>query len=469
MKKPEIVIIDDEPTARSFLKDAFKTIVRKETGIEFDVRAYDQCPKDIKEITNASILFIDYFLSGKNGQEIARELVESESQGERVMITGNPDEAIKKMVGSGKRAISRIFDTSIESKAIQAWQNFGGHELFPKIWGKPIDAKKLTDLVTELRDKQGIRIPLSLGVVGLGRLGRETVERASTAPWISQIGVFSEFLNDHPDEYKMYPKIIGGDVTPHKRLEGLLESNPDILFIATGIRSEEIIPRNKMFEPTAERVYPILKTIRDSGYKNPIIIGSNPIEPLIKLAHDIGIDPRQLIGESVTDTLRTRRMLVEGSYLPKNGIRIYDIDIDVLGSHSRPVPIFSGATIKGKKIESYAEFREKFTRELRKMGGKIMRGARAIGSYSDAPNAVMEILWDFSTLSRRPRSCWSMYDFKTSYSVTNVPVDITYSDSPKLSIASPPELDDWERTELEKQERNSRTQRNSVEKFLRKK
>jgi malate/lactate dehydrogenase/CheY-like chemotaxis protein len=469
MKRPKIVIIDDDTAIRNVLRESIKNPVKKETGIEFDVKEYSQCPENIDEITDANIYFIDFFLPGKKGDEIARELKEKGAQGERIMITGNLPEAIEQMSRLGKKSIFTAYSKD-RADMLAAWYEVGGQELFPRLLSKPFETKKLIDIISDLRNKRRIQVPLSLGVIGLGRLGRETIERASDVSWINRIEVYSEFFNQNESKaYELYPKVIGA-VATHKRLEGILESNPDVLFIATGTRSK-ITKREKMFAESAEKIFPVFKAVGRMEYLNPIINGSNPIEALVKLGHELGISPRQLIGQNVTDTLRTRRMLIEGPYLPER-VDAYDIHLDVLGTHSQPLPIFSTATVRGKPLgdlTDYKKFREEFVKELTEIGKKIMIGAQTIGSYSDAPNAVMEMLEDLSNLAKRPRSCWSMYNNQTGFYVTSTPVDITYNGRPKIIPGKSPELDSWEKHELDNQNNQFNSQRSLVRKFLKSK
>lgn len=467
MKKPKVVIIDDDPLVRKTLKELFERRVRKETGIEYNIKTYEKCPEDVNEITDATLYLIDYFLPEKKGDEIAKTLMEKNAEGERVLITGNLPDAVQDM---GELEKKGFFDKTSEDRAktVEAWYNGGGTTLFPRLLTKPINSESLVSLVSKLRNERKIRAPLNIGIVGLGRFGREIIERATKGNWVSKINVHSDFFNLHSKEYEEYSKVIG-QITRHERLEELLESNPDVLFITKGVRSERVIKRDKMFDESAKLLFPKLKIIRESKFKNPIIIGTNPVGPLIKLGQELGIDPRQLIGEGVTDTLRTRRLLAEGDYLPEKINDIYDIQINVLGTHAIPVPIFSTATIKGNplvKIANYEEFRERFVQELRGIGKRIMKGANKIGSYSDAPDSAMEMAYDLATFSRTPRSCWMMYNDQTGFYVTNSPVEIEYNETPLIKQIKVEDLDSWEKNELRKQEKEFSIQRNKVRKFL---
>jgi malate/lactate dehydrogenase len=472
MKKPEVVIIDDSKTTIQAIANEIATNVKKLTNIGFKIKRYTSVPENIDKIKNANMYLIDYFLKGDmTGDDVARRLKEADSTGARVLITGkehwNGDRGngitgfVKELMGKNK---------SERRPFIEEQSHWIRENLFHDIVFKD-ETEEIGRSIDRLVKEGQITNPLRLGVVGLGRFGKETVKRAVEQPTISEVRIFSDYyLNNDPNAYKALNEVIGSDKIPDnppRRFEELLETRPDALFIASGLPFANTKTRYKLFMETAKKLYPYFEAISKSRYRNPIIMGPNPIEPLMRLAQETGICPFQLIGANVTDSVRARKLLAKGRYLPMD-LREDSIKMDVLGSHQQPIPIFSGARIKEGRIEQarYSEFRKRFTRRLRSMGKRVMKKAESIGSYGDAPQAVIEMLNDMAHMRRHPTSCWTIYDTKHGHYYTSVPVDIEYP-SLRMTSRELPELDEWERDQLEGQRnKNFRLQRRLAANFL---
>ena len=340
-----------------------------------------------------------------------------------------------------------------------------------------IDTKKLEQEVCRLREEGSFVAPIDMGIHGYGRFGREGLKSTLSSP-VRDIKLYSRHYIDHnPEGYRKIKDAHSTDrIKAQFTLDNLLESI-DVLFIATGLPFDPKRTRREEFNGTARLIYPVLEKARDRDYQGLIIIGSNPTEDLLKLAQEMGIDPRQLVGESVTDSVRLRKLLAE-RFIHDPEITEKDINVRVLGSHQQSVPILSSATVHGRPITDYLnfpmkkysdfnDFRKGLTRILRRIRKKVMTGSKESGDfYSDAPRGFKEMIKDITCLKQVPRSCWSVYDSNNGYYFTNSVARIEYP-SLRVTPLKTYELDDLERKELEKQrDKNSRKQRKLVGDFL---
>ncbi|MBD3247316.1 hypothetical protein GF378_01715 [Candidatus Pacearchaeota archaeon] len=475
MKKPKAIIIDNSEKIRNKLKDNLEKKIKNDTNIAFDCELYHNYSRKIHDkLTQGDIYFIDYHLpSNRTGDVVAKKLRDSGVNAPMVLLGGRenwPEEDKELSFRSERDTFNKI----------QEWIRGG---LFQDVIVKPFRNKDSSDVITRLIEKELLINPISLGVVGLGRLVLETVKKAVEQPQIGvkSVDIYSQYFNENDRQtYHEHKEVINSDKIKelHPSARSLLETNPDVLFIATGVRysNGKIPTRIEEFEKTAPKVYSIFKEIIETGYDNLVMCASNPFEILMRIGLEMGLNPNKMVGESVTDSVRTKKLaskgLVKGPYLEKKeeSIDPYDIDIDVIGSHKKPIPLFSTASVKGAPLSEYGnykEFRERFTQWLRGMGKRVMKGADKIGTYSDAPLGSIEMLSDITHMRKRPRSCWGAYDTaNNNYYFTSVPVNIEY---PSLNIHSQKvkNLDAWEKEELEKQKsKNFDLQRKLAGNFL---
>ena len=471
MEKPRVNIIDNSEAVQNSLKSDFEKRIKSATGIDWDVRIYNTCPDDIEELRGGHLNLIDYYLpDGLTGDVVARKMKDAGISGARVLLGGRESWSEQKKERSwyffGKGG-SKPEESLSEEEAFKRGAEWIREGLFQDIMIKPFKQDESSGVVQRLVKKDLIINPVSLGIVGLGRLGEAVMERSVEQPYVQSVksvDVLSRYLYENDREkYYGYKEVINSDRLKgfHSSLEGLLETNPDILFIATGVRHNGKIPtRIEEFEQTAPKAYEIFNEIIKTCYDGMIVCASNPFEILMELGFRMGINNLKTVGMPVTDSVRTRKLLVKGlktrgPYLERKIENPNDIQIDVIGSHEKPIPLFSTATVNETPITEYGDytqFRDRFTMWLRGMGRRVMKGADRIGTYMDAPQAFMEMLSDIAHMRKRPKSCWTVYDYINEDANYNrsIPVNAEY---PSL-IIRPQHLhgiDSWERRELKKQ------------------
>ena len=464
MEKPKIVIIDRSKKAGKETEEEVEKI-SKRMGVEFDTKRYS----DLCDLKKAHLYLVRSIPGiGKEGlidkaENVAKKISEQNPRSRKILILGQEEH---EKTGSGESYESPESLKAREERAGKSWDS-----VVLKTRGG-IDTKKLEQDMSILREEYSFSTPLNISLAGYGRFGKASLRKALSSPLVKKIDLYSEYYSTrNPTGYKAIKHThLTNRINLHYGLESLVNTGSDILFIVTGQPFESSGTRDVLFEGTARKVAPIFDAVVRENYKGLIIVGSNPIELLLRLGMEMGIDPKQLVGESVTDTIRTRKLLSE-RYITDEEVEEQEIPIHVLGTHQQPVPILS--KIKGRQdliyhpYLSFDEFRKGFTRILRRSGKRAMRGSEKSGDiYSDAPRGFIEMIEDIANLRRTPRSCWSVYDINNGHYFTNSPVQLEYPII-RVSPIELPEIDKWERGELKRQRnKNFRTQRRLVERFL---
>jgi len=421
MKKPKVVVIDDESMVRSVVEEQFDKKVGPATGIEFDVQGFGRCPEDITKISDANIFFIDYFMEGKKGDEIAKELIDLGAQGERVLITADLAAAIGHM-GNIKKS---LFKKTSTDRAEVAQATYEIHESFPHLMRKPFETDALTNLAFKLREERKIKAPLNVGVIGLGKLGLGTVQEIVKEGWVTQVGAFTNFVGGSQDEYqKLLDSLdLSGEerdkIVTHSDLEGLIETNPDVIVIATGEHDTpyfEYKDRTKLTERLFRKGLPkidaILESVQRLNCQSLLAIESNPNGHYIHHAIRKGINPFQLTSFS-PDTMRHVRVIYETLKKKHPDLKEEEIELMVIGEHMKGgTPLYNEAKVRGIPLTDFDPrfakrgFQNKKTREARKQGLEVMQSStRYSHDYRGVPRRVKEGLQElahFQPTSRNP-------------------------------------------------------------------
>lgn len=416
MNPPKIIVIDDDPEVTNLFKESIPKI-SSQTGINFNLQTYPQCPENIKDIQDACLYFIDFFMPNLKGPDISRKLKEIGSTGTRILITGQdsfPD--IEKE--QGVPIMKRIFGG--QEKRFYKWlDEEGKKKLFYGNMIKPLKKEDIEKIVLDLRQERELTNPISLGVIGLGKLGNSVVADSSEQSWVSHVYRFTNWVKGDYSQLA-HIEIKRSKVTDCKSLEEVVEANPDVLLITTGehdIPYHEYPSRNdldkRLMEGSFAKIKPILQAIKNQNYQGLISIESNVNGPLLYIANKIGIPEYQLTSFP-PDTIRHKeellRRLANIRTKGKTDLTHDDVDLLVVGEHGREIPLLEKCTIRGRSLQkSYSKFRkirykQRFTNEARKIGLRVMRAAeKSKESYTGTPNSVTEILDDIAHLQASSR------------------------------------------------------------------
>ncbi len=467
MERPKIVIIDRDKEAGEKTKKEVEK-VSKRIGLEFETRKYSR----LCDLSKGHLYLIRSIPEIRKeepidkAEAIARRISEQNPKSRKILILGQEEH---EKTGSGESYETLESLQKREERVGKLWDG-----VILKTKGG-LDIKKLEQNISKTREEGSFSTPINIGIMGYGRFGKGSLRKALSSSLVKEINLFSDhYSKKNPAGYKAIKHTHLTDrINLHYNPESLVNTDSDLLFVATGLPFEAIGTREGLFRGTAEKVAPLFDAVVRENYKGLIIIGSNPIEPLLRLGQEMGIDPKQLVGESVTDTVRTRKLLSE-RYITDEEISEQEIPIYVLGTHQQPIPILSEIKKRSdldysQGYSSFDEFRKGFIRILRRSGKRAMRGSEKSGDiYSDAPRGFMEMIKDITNLRRRAKSCWSVYDFNNGHYFTNSPVQLEYP-SLRVSPTKLLEIDDWEKQELEKQRnKNFKIQRKLAGRFLEK-
>ena len=427
MKRPKIVIIDDEKTVASYIKEKIESTVIEETGIPFEVKTYSHCPEDISEITDASLFFIDFFMPQphKKGDEIARELKRLGAQGQRILITGSLPDVVEQLELGKKGFFER--DSTDRAKALEAWYKVGGPELFPHLLTKPFESEDIQTVISNLRQNDGIMTPLNVGVVGLGKLGLGTLQELVKEPWISSVRAYTGFVNGSQEDYQKVlasldlPGEERAKITTHSNLEELAQENPDVIVIATGEfntpyhqYSDRTQLRERLFRKGLPKINQVLKAVKETNCQSLLAMESNPNGQFIHHAIEQEIDPTQLTSFS-PDTMRHVRTIYENLKRRHPELSEEDINMMVEGDHMKGgTPVYEEATVKGQRLKVFEPrfvkrpFQTRLTKKSRDEGLNVMKSAVRYGhDYRGVPRKVKEGLREIAFLHASPR--YSIY------------------------------------------------------------
>jgi len=426
MRKPRAVIINETPEGkkslikllRGVVKDGGRERVKTERGVEEDdieasgldyhIIAAENVTHSIRSnsrLRKGNIYFIrEDPKNPKLASQIAKELINRGVNAGMVLTTDRP---------------SPYAETMREP----------GHEYFsgwlPKTEER-FDAGEVSRKIKELRKDHKMVQPISLGIIGLGKLGRQLCSDLKSKPYASSIHAFTNWAKDSY-ERDIKPRLaFKGDQESkfefHKRLEAVIEANPDILIVATG---EHGIPYDeygaikdltgRLMQGAYPKVRNTLQAIKDRNYQGTICMEANPTGPLLQVAKRMGVDPSNLT--SITPDMSRHKTLLLKRLSKKDPSLIYsDIDLTVIGEHGKEIPLLREATVRGKPLpEAHPKFknpfyRKDFIREAREIGLNLVKVAERLGdNYGGIPEIIIENLEGFAYFQRNIPSAYSYF------------------------------------------------------------
>ncbi|MDX6356460.1 MAG: malate dehydrogenase [Streptomyces sp.] len=137
---------------------------------------------------------------------------------------------------------------------------------------------------------------------------------------------------------------------PHTVRAGTLDDavGADLVVISASVPLRLNISREVFLTENARIVGEVLTVLAASGFDNPVVLLTNPVDHLLTWAARQGWLPaRKLVGYTVNDSLRLRTAVAA-----QLGLHPRDVDACVLGEHGAgQVPIFSRITVDGQPVE----------------------------------------------------------------------------------------------------------------------
>ena len=464
MKKP-VAIIDAEESQK--IANLLKNEVSNEIGIDVKVNQNDER----KRIGKGGQLYITKSLGPNSPQQIfARKMRDEDPNCARMLVTSVRDLVRQDIEYSKEGFISSVTrwmkgDKNKPKSSLLSmyyvhrgeriapeninWEDFRGwfRRNYPTFHDIVIEREDENSLKTEtktaidyLRQKRKIFQPISVGIVGLGKLGLGTLKEATKDTCISHAYVFTNFVNGNYEpllgilERGRREKSTGGS------LEDLFDANPDVLIISTGkhnIDYSQFKTRPELtkmlLETSIPKVKPVLEMALKRKFSGLIAMQTNPNSHLIMYARDLGIHPNQLTSFP-PDTNRHIEELYKKikELYPETKIREEDIHLLAIGDHMNGgIPLYSECTISGLKskdvplLEAFPQFQDK------KLQEKVCKDARGVGlgimqsagtykhDYDEVPKHIKDCLKDlayFQEFSRCP-----IYQ-----GILSVPVRFTY-------------------------------------------
>lgn len=472
MKKPKAIVVSKDSEERQRIANSLKNGISKDTGIDFKVNQYENRQNLTKEAKEAQLYVATSLNPYSSQQKLARKMKKRGSHCARLLVTNTSDivkqdiehsrgtllSRLKGLIKKGSKPAGTLLTMyflhkgdKISSENID-WKDFKNwfrntspfHDIVIEGDKHPLDTetKKAIEYV---RQKRKMCQPLSVGVVGLGKLGRQILHDFKSKPYIESVHAFSEFANDNYEEVIVPRMAFEGDQRRnfhfHKALEELIEANPDLFIISTGEFGVPYEKYNKIGNLTErlmrgayEKVRDILQVLKDTGYNGCICMESNPTGPLLQVAKRIGIDP-SILTSITPDMSRHKTLLLEKLSEKDPSLQYSDIDLTVIGEHGKEIPLLTEARIRDQPlIEVFPEFkkeeyRKNFVEEGRHIGLKLMTIADNLGdNYGGTPDEIVKQIENFAFLGRNISSAYSYFAdadcFISSPSLINYPLRI---------------------------------------------
>lgn len=439
MKKPVVIIVSRERKLRESAKKAIET-ASKDIDIDFEISGYESRKYKGGKINDAQLYVTTSLDPASNEQRIARGLKGTGCA--RILYTDMPkllEEHIndpKSSLFSGYlRHTKESSHRKIVPKNFEIWFSENKRTTFDEIvlGGETnLIEKEFQEAIERVRKARKMRQQLNIGVVGLGKLGRQIVHDLKSKPFVESVNAFTNFAKDDYEGIIIPRMAFEGDQRRkfhfHESIDSLLETNPDPLIICTGEWAENIRYENfKEIEKLTERlmdgaykkVRDILKTIKDfqtKGYNGLICMESNPTGTLLQVAKRMGIDPMTLT--SITpDMSRHKTLLLQKLAKRDPTLKYSDIELRVIGEHGKEIPLLKEARVRGKPLRKVcSKFRNKayrraFIDEARGIGLKLMKVSEELGdNYGGTPDKIVEHLGDFAHLQRMIPSAYSYFN-----------------------------------------------------------
>ncbi|RLG12006.1 hypothetical protein DRN73_03780 [Candidatus Pacearchaeota archaeon] len=403
MKKPKAVIIGESEKARRNLKEILKKQVKNETGIDFRIVTAKGC-----RLNSEGVVYFIY------------ETPEDKTKAPKIAET-----LIEKGVKAGKVLTTRGKEPYKETMTEEGYKFFSGW--LPKNSEEEFDEGEVIRKVQELRRDRKLFHPISLGIIGLGKLGRQVVKDAKSRDWLKEVHAYTGFVKG---DYSLIRAQIGIErdedekVHFHRDLEEVVEANPDILLITTG---EFGIPykkystrrdlRKRLLDGAMPKVEPVLNHVLKTNFSGIISMEANPNGDLLYIAKHKGIPVDQLTSFT-PDTVRHKTLLLEKLKREHPDLKYNEIHLTVIGEHGEEIPLLSECTVRDMPLKEFdkrfdnPEFRERFTEEGRAIGLKVMQAAERLkDNYGGTPGRILEVLDGIAHLQGELKS--SIYTYLT--------------------------------------------------------
>lgn len=432
MKRPVAVIASKNQKLRENIANVCDNL---DCGIDFEVKTYEDREK-LGNLPGSQVYVATSLNPDSNQQVLARKLRDENVGCARILVT-----TTKKLLEQHKRfqkasLISNYEAYQKEKKSEQVnWVDFKTwfRENYPTFHDIAIDgdSNPLQDevqaAIERIRQRKLIIVPLSIGIVGLGKLGRQLCYDLKSKPFAKEVHAFTNWVKGDYDGSDIIPRLAFAEnqrskFTFHQRLEGLVEAMPDVLIISTGeygIAYDGYHKIKDLTERLMQGAYPkvrtILQAIKDKDYNGTICMESNSTGALLQVAKRMGIDPSMLT--SITpDMSRHKTLLLEKLLKKDPSLKYQDIDLIVIGEHGKEIPILREARVKGRLLtEVHPEFkdslyRDAFILEAREIGLKGVKASEKLGdNYGGIPEIIINNLESFAHFQRRIPSAYSYF------------------------------------------------------------
>lgn len=408
MRKPRAIIINETPKGKKDLVRLIKGPIKNDSGIDFDITTAENVSIPVR--SNSKLLNgTTYFIAEdpkdpKQASQIAKALNDRGVKVGKVLTTDRP---------------KPYAETTTEP----GYEQFSGW--LPKTEGE-FNEGEVKRKIEEMREDKKLVQPISIGIIGLGKLGRQLCSDLKSKPYAKSVHAFTNWAKNSY-ERNIKPRLaFKGDQERkfqfHSRLEGVIEANPDILIVATGehgIHYEKYDKIKDLTRRLMQGAYPkvrkILEAVRDMDYPGTICMEANPTGALLQVAKRMGIDPSDLT--SITpDMSRHKTLLLEKLLQKDPSLRYSDINLTVIGEHGKEIPLLREAKVRGELLtEAHPEFKNQayrrvFINEAREIGLNLVKVAEKLGdNYGGIPEIIIENLEGFAYFQRNMPSAYSYF------------------------------------------------------------
>lgn len=426
MRKPRAVIINETPEGKENLTTLLKGLIKtggkaqalvdgvkqevdiEGSGLDFEIIDEDNVSVPLRK--NSKLLpGTIYFIredpkNPKLESQIAKELTEKGADNAKVLTT----ERLKPYA---------------ETTTAEGHEHFSGW--IPKRGGI-FDVGEVSRKVEELRKDEKLSQRVTLGVIGLGKLGRQILSVFKSQSHIASVHAFSEFAkNDY--EKEIIPRMaFEGDQRRkfhfHGNLEAVIQANPDQLVISTGEFRVPYDNYDKIRDLTGRLMvgaYPkvrrILQAVKDAGYNGTILMEANPTGALLQVAKRMGIDP-SILTSITPDMSRHKTLLLEKLSAEDPSLQYSDIDLTVIGEHGKEIPLLREARVRGELLTNVfpefkkASYRMDFINEAREIGLRGIKISEKLGdNYGGTPDKIVEYIKHFASFGRTIPSAYSYF------------------------------------------------------------